>query len=81
MEILTGTDAVGLAGSMTLSALNIQEMIHNSATPYTALWYAQGGGDVIAMDAAYSQNVARGFNITFGVRRSGAADPPRSNAG
>jgi hypothetical protein len=71
-EILTGVHAVGLAPSMTLSAVNIQEIRHNSATPYTALWYTQGGGDVIAADAGFSQNVAAGLNFTLGVRRSGA---------
>ncbi|MCX6140382.1 MAG: TonB-dependent receptor, partial [Candidatus Kapabacteria bacterium] len=72
IEILTGTDAVGLAPSMTLSAMNMQSMIHNSATPYTALWYHQGGGDIVAMDASFSQNVAENLNVTLGVRRSGA---------
>lgn len=72
VEILTGTDAVGLAPSMTLTAMNMQSMIHNSATPYTALWYHQGGGDIVAMDGTFSQNVAENFNVTVGVKRSGA---------
>lgn len=72
VEILTGTDAVGLAPSMTLTSLNMQSMIHNSATPYTALWYHQGGGDIIAMDGTFSQNVAENVNVTIGVKRSGA---------
>jgi hypothetical protein len=72
VEILTGTDAVGLAPSMTLTAMNMQSMIHNSATPYTSLWYHQGGGDIVAMDGTFSQNVAENFNVTFGVKRSGA---------
>jgi len=72
VEILTGTDAVGLAPSMTLTALNMQAMIHNSATPFTSLWYHQGGGDIVAMDGTFSQNVAENVNVTVGVRRSGA---------
>lgn len=72
VELLTGTDAVGLAPSMTLTALNMQSMIHNSATPYTSLWYHQAGGDIVAMDGTFSQNVAENFNVTLGVRRSGA---------
>lgn len=72
IEILTGTDAVGLASTMTLSALNMQTMVHNSATPYTSLWYHQGGGDLVAMDGTFSQNVAENVNVTLGVRRSGA---------
>ncbi len=72
VELLTGVDAVGLAPSMTLSALNLQMMIHNTATPYTALSYHQGGGDIIGVDASFSQNVAENLNVTLGVRRSGA---------
>ncbi len=72
VEVLTGTDAVGLAPGMTLSAVNMQSMIHNTATPYTALWYHQGGGDIIGADATFSQNVAENLNLSVGVRRSGA---------
>ena len=81
IEILTGTDAVGLGGSMSLAAMNLQEIRHNSATPYTSLWYSQGGGELIAVDGTFSQNVARGLNITFGVRRSGTAEPRYTNTG
>ncbi len=72
IEILTGVHAVGLAAQPTLSAINVQEIVHNTATPYTALWYTQGGGDVIAADVELSQNVGPGMNATLGVRRSGA---------
>ena len=72
IEILTGVHAVGLAPQPSLSAINVQEIIHNTPTPYTALWYTQGGGDVIAADVELSQNVGLGMNVTLGVRRSGA---------
>ena len=71
-EILTGVHAIGLGGSLSLSSINLRDMQHNTATPYTSMWYSQGGGDVIAADVSFSQNVAPGLNITFGVRRSGA---------
>lgn len=71
-EILTGTHAVGLAASTTLSAFNAQEMRFNSATPYTHMWYSQGGGELIAADVSMAQNVAPGVNVNVGVRRSGA---------
>lgn len=72
VEILTGTHAVGLAATSTLTALNAQEMRFNTATPYTHMWYTQGGGDLIAADVSMAQNVAPGVNVNVGVRRSGA---------
>ncbi len=72
VEVLTGVHAIGLASSLTLSAANVQEVIHSTPTPWVALWYAQGGGEVLAADVELSQNVAPGMNVTLGVRRSGA---------
>ncbi len=72
IEILLGTDAVGRGSSMSLSELNLPTITHNTATPYTALWYHQGGGDLVAVDGTISQNIAQGVNLTLGVRRSGA---------
>lgn len=72
VEILLGTDAVGRGSSMSLSELNLSTITHNTATPYTALWYHQGGGDLVAVDGTISQNIAQGVNLTLGVRRSGA---------
>lgn len=73
VEILTGVHAIGLGSTLSLSSVNMQDMQHNTATPFSQLWYAQGGGGFIAADVAFSQNVAPGLNASIGVRRSGAA--------
>lgn len=72
IELLHGTDAVGLGGGMSLHALNMQQIIYNTAMPITRIWYAQGGGDLVAGDVTVSQNVAPDLNATIGIRRSGA---------
>jgi len=71
-DIVTGTDAVGLAPTSTLTAVNMPTSIHNTAVPYSSLWYAQGGGGLIAADVTLSQNVAPNLNVTVGLRRNGA---------
>ena len=72
IEILHGTDAIGLGGGMALHAVNMQQIIYNTRTPVTRLWYAQGGGEFIAGDVSLAQNVARNLNASIGIRRSGA---------
>ncbi len=71
IELMLGTEAVGRASSMTLSEANLSTITHNTATPFTSLWYHQGGGNLVAFDGTFSQNVAEGLNVTLGVRRSG----------
>lgn len=71
IELMLGTEAVGRASSMTLSEANLSTITHNTATPFTSLWYHQGGGNLVAFDGTISQNVAEGLNVTLGVRRSG----------
>lgn len=72
VEVLTGLNAIGLAPQLTQTALNLQEVRYSTERPHTALWYSQGGGEVVAADAVFAQNVARGLNLNLGVRRSGA---------
>lgn len=72
IDLFVGTDAVGLAPQSTLTWLNLQGIRHNTATPYSVLWYAQGGGDLIAADVTLSQNIAENLNVTVGIRRNGA---------
>ena len=72
IEILHGTDAIGLGGGMGLHAMNMQQIIYDTRTPITRLWYAQGGGEFLATDVTLSQNVAPTMNATVGLRRSGA---------
>lgn len=72
IEVLTGSAAIGLSSTLSQTAINLQEVRYDTRTPYTALWYSQGGGDVIAADAAIAQNIAPGVNVNLGVRRNGA---------
>lgn len=72
IEILHGTDAIGLGGGMGLHAINMQQIIYDTKTPITRLWYAQGGGEFLATDVTLSQNVTPSMNATVGLRRSGA---------
>ena len=72
IEVLTGSTAIGLAPSLTQTAINLQEVRYNSRTPYTGMWYSQGAGDFVAADVVFAQNVGPGLNFNAGVRRSGA---------
>lgn len=72
IDIYVGADAIGLAPQPTLTWVNLQGVRHNTARPYSVLWYSQGGGDLIAGDVTLSQNVAENLNVTVGVRRNGA---------
>ena len=72
IEVLTGSTAIGLAPSLTQTAINLQEIRYDSRTPYTGMWYSQGAGDFVAADVVFAQNVGPGLNINAGVRRSGA---------
>jgi hypothetical protein len=71
-EILTGSAAVGLSPILTQTAINNVEVRFNTATPYLALWYSQGGGETVAADVALAQNIAPGLNMNVGVRRIGS---------
>ncbi|MBU3742242.1 MAG: hypothetical protein FGM24_08145 [Candidatus Kapabacteria bacterium] len=50
----------------------MQQIIYDTRTPITRLWYGQGGGEFIAGDVTLSQNIASNVNTTIGIRRSGA---------
>ncbi len=71
-EVLTGSSALGLSATLTQTAINFMEVRYQTPTPYTALWYSQGGGETVAADAVFAQNVAPGLNLNAGVRRIGA---------
>jgi hypothetical protein len=72
LEFLYGCDAIGLAPMTTLTMLNAQSSVFNTATPFMSMWYHQGAGDLIAASVTFSQNIAPGWNIAANVRRSGA---------
>jgi hypothetical protein len=71
-ELYLGTDAVALSATMSTVALNLQDVQHNTGSPFSKLWYHQAGGDYIAADMELTQNVAPNVNVMFGVRRAGA---------
>ncbi|MBU3698610.1 MAG: hypothetical protein FGM33_01180 [Candidatus Kapabacteria bacterium] len=72
IEFIYGADAIGLAPTATASLFNVQSTIYNTATPHMSMWYHQGAGDLVAANVTFSQNVARGLNVTASIRRSGA---------
>lgn len=72
IEFLYGSDAIGLAPTASLTMLNAQSSVFNTATPFMSMWYHQGAGDLIAASVTFSQNIAPGWNIAASVRRSGA---------
>jgi len=71
-ELLIGTDAVALGATMSTVAMNLQDVQHNTGSPFSKLWYHQAGGDYIAADVELTQNVAPNLNVMVGVRRAGA---------
>ncbi len=68
IEILTGTDAVSFSDNSSGAMLNFQEIIYNTNTPFTKLWFAQADYDFIGSDGIFSQNIAKDLNFTFGFR-------------
>lgn len=69
IEIFTGTDAVLFSDNASGMLINLQERVFNTKTPFTHLWYSQGGYDYIASDGIFSQNIAKNWNATIGYRR------------
>lgn len=69
IQIFTGTDAVILGDNSSGMLINLQERVFNTKSPYTHLWYSQGGYDYIASDGIFSQNIAKNWNTTLGYRR------------
>ncbi|MBL7999046.1 MAG: TonB-dependent receptor plug domain-containing protein [Candidatus Kapabacteria bacterium] len=68
ISILSGTDAAVFGESAGI-LMNIAEPRYNTKTPYTRLWYSQGGYDFISSDGVFSQNIAPNVNMTLGFRR------------
>ncbi len=68
IEILTGTDAISFSDNSSAAMLNFQEIIYNTNTPFTKLWFAQADYDFIGADGIFSQNIAKDLNFTFGFR-------------
>ncbi len=73
IEILTGTDAIVFSDNSNGALINIQEIKHNIATPFTRIAFSQGGYNFIASDGTFSQNIAPNWNTTLGFRRQSAS--------
>lgn len=69
IEFLNGSDATILSSIPANTLLNFQEIIYNTKTPFTRLWYAQEGGSFISADGIFSQNFSEGWNFTFGFKK------------
>ncbi|MFP4529479.1 MAG: putative porin [Candidatus Kapaibacterium sp.] len=66
VELLSGTSAAVLTGRS--AAMNISEVRYNTEAPYTRIWFADAGFDLLGADAIFSQNFAPDWNFTFGFR-------------
>lgn len=69
IEIFTGTEAVILGDNSSGLLLNVQEMSHDSKTPFTRLRYGQTSYNFVASEGEFSQNFSPNWNFTFGFRR------------
>lgn len=69
IEILTGTDAIIFSDNSNGALINIQEIRHDIAKPFTRISFSQGGYNFIASDGTFSQNFAPNWNATLGFRR------------
>lgn len=71
-EVVTGMNAVILAGSASGVATNLREVRFNTKTPFTRIWYTQGGYGFGGSNGILSQNISSNMNATVGYRRLGA---------
>lgn len=69
IEVMTGTQAIVLGDNSSGILLNMQEGMHNSASPFTRLRYAQSSYNFVASEGEFSQNFAPNWNIDAGFRR------------
>lgn len=69
IEVFKGSDAVILSPTQSQVYTNIQEIIYNTKTPFTRMWYSQQGGSFISVDGVFSQNFAKDWNFTFGFKK------------
>lgn len=72
IEMLVGTDAIGMLPSLGLAGMNIQRSVYNTARPFTSMWYHQGAGDLVAGHVTFAQNVGRNTSVAANIRRTGA---------
>jgi len=68
VEIFTGSKAAIFGDNSPGAFLNIQEVRHNTNKPFTKLWIAQGGSELLASDGIFSQNFHPEWNLTVGYR-------------
>lgn len=72
IEVLQGTDAVITESNSSGLLLNFQEIIYNTKSPYTKLWYSQSGGEFLSADGIFAQNMSKDINIFIGFRNQSA---------
>lgn len=71
IEFLYGSKAV-IFSKNSSSFINLQSIIHNTAIPFTRLWFCESDGRLMSADIIYAQNFFKNWNFSFGVRREGA---------
>jgi len=72
IEVLQGTDAVITESNSSGLLLNFQEIIYNTKSPYTKLWYSQSGGEFLSADGIFAQNLSKDINVFIGFRNQSA---------
>lgn len=68
IEILKGSNAVIFGNNSNGVLLNVQEIVYNTAKPFSRLWFIDGGNELIGADGIYSQNFDPEWNFTFGFK-------------
>jgi len=68
IEILKGSNAVIFGNNSNGVLFNVQEIVYNTAKPFSRLWFIDGGNELIGADGIYSQNFYPEWNFTFGFK-------------
>ncbi len=71
IEIISGPAAFFYGENSSASVINIVTKNYYTNRPYTRLRYSQGVYNYTQTDVVFTQNVLRGFNITFGINHNG----------
>jgi len=68
IEILKGSNAVIFGNNSNGVLFNVQEIVYNTAKPFSRMWFIDGGNELIGADGIYSQNFEPEWNFTFGFK-------------
>lgn len=69
LEMLYGSESVLKSLKSTSSTVNIQEIIYDTKTPFTRLWYAQGALNYVSADGIFSHNILPNTNLNVGFKK------------